>query len=110
MLIHLKVHWGANLFITSSSGACPAHTQDGKTQRIKTLPNAAFVEPAHTLRSDKAICLEEWFPLQSGGDRRINLGLNYLSLRERKNLLFGSLMEQFASNFPISNTVSAANV
>lgn len=32
------------------------------------------------------------------------------SLRERKNLLFGSLMEQFASNFPVSNTVSAANV
>lgn len=32
------------------------------------------------------------------------------SLRERKNLLFRSLMEQFASNFPVSNTVSAANV
>jgi len=42
MLIHLRVQRGANLFITSSAGACTAHTQDGKTQRLKALPKAAL--------------------------------------------------------------------
>lgn len=54
-----------------------------------------------TPRSDEAIRLEEWFPLQSWGDRRINLGLNYLPFIEGKKEFViwvsnGAVCQQFS--------------
>lgn len=49
--------------------------------------------------------------MQSRGDSRINLGLrDLIFIGGIGYLLLGPLMEQFASNFPISNNISAANV
>jgi len=60
MLIHLQVHWGATLFITSSSGTRTAQIQDGKTQRIKNL------RPTQPAQSQLALCgVTEPFVLKS---------------------------------------------